>query len=62
MSTEWVHIDTAWDMVREIQEKLDTVKQDNTRAWERVAILESQLKDCATERERLSTELSRTYE
>jgi septal ring factor EnvC (AmiA/AmiB activator) len=41
---------------------IEDLREDNTRAWQRVAELEAQLKECSAERNRLSQELARTYE
>ena len=43
-------------------DELNNLREDNTRAWQRVAELEAQLKECSAERNRLSQELARTYE
>jgi hypothetical protein len=61
MATDYVHIDTASEMVREVQEKLDNALKDNTRAWERVAQLESTVSVLSAECSRLTSELARTY-
>ena len=45
-----------------MSDEVKNLREDNTRAWERVAELESQLKECSAERNRLSQELARTYE
>lgn len=62
MATDWVHIDTAWEMVREVQRKLDQLREDNTRAWERVAQLEATNSVLSSECARLTSELARTYQ
>ena len=41
---------------------IEDLREDNARAWQRVADLEAQLKECSAERNRLSQELARTYE
>jgi cell division septum initiation protein DivIVA len=45
-----------------VNNDIKNLQEDNTRAWQRVAELEAQLKECSAERNRLSQELARTYE
>lgn len=43
-------------------DEIKNLRDDNTRAWERVATLEKQLKECTEEINRISEELARSYE
>jgi hypothetical protein len=45
-----------------VSDEVKNLREDNARAWERVAELEAKLKECSAERNRLSSELARTYE
>jgi septal ring factor EnvC (AmiA/AmiB activator) len=53
---------TLQDHVEDLMIERAQLNQDNLRAWQRVAELEAQLKECSAELNRLSSELARTYE
>lgn len=53
---------TLQDHVEDLMIERAQLNQDNVRAWQRVAELETQLKECSAERNRLAAELARTYE